>query len=104
MAIEKLENGTNFVVPDYDILGDFEAIKRTQEITDDFLKDNKELRDASHNKAGDYHKLASIPTVVVEKWMREGFNIFDKNVTAKEILTRLRTEDLHAFLTSDKRL
>jgi hypothetical protein len=23
-----------------------------------------------------FHRIASIPTVVVEKWMREGFNIW----------------------------
>ena len=26
---------------------------------------------------GNYHKLASIPVIVADKWMKEGFNIYD---------------------------
>ena len=80
------------------------VIRKDQEITDEFLQKNKELRDSSHKPSGEFHQMASIPTIVVEKWMREGFNIFDKGVTAKEIVERLRREDLEAFLTSNKRI
>ena len=51
---------------------------------------------------GDYHRVASIPVVVVEKWMREGFNIWDKNVKASEVVARLKSENLDAFLTTTK--
>ena len=53
---------------------------------------------------GDFERIASIPTVVVEKWMREGFNIWDKNVKASEIVARLNKENLQAFLTTTKRI
>jgi len=53
---------------------------------------------------GDFHRVASIPTVVVEKWMREGFNIWDKNVKASEIVSRLKAEHLDGFLTTTKRI
>jgi hypothetical protein len=36
--------------------------------------------------------------------MREGFNIWDKNVTAKEIVARLKLENLDAFLTTTKNI
>ena len=50
-------------------------------------------------------KVASIPTAVVEKWMREGFNIMtDKNITAKQIVNKLKSENLDAFLTTEKSL
>jgi hypothetical protein len=80
------------------------VVEHNQEITDEFLETNKEKRDASSAPSNDYHQLASIPTVVVEKWMREGFNIFDENVTPREIVARLKRENLEAFLTSNKRI
>ena len=47
-------------------------------------------------------RVASIPTVIVEKWMKEGFNIFDQNVDGKDIIKRLKAEGLEAFLTTEK--
>ena len=47
-------------------------------------------------------RVASIPTVIVEKWMKEGFNIFDQNVDGKDIIKRLKAEGLDAFLTTEK--
>ena len=81
------------------------VVKKEQQIPQSFLDRLKESRDESaNNRMGDYHRVASIPTVVVEKWMREGFNIWDKNVTAKEIVARLKLENLDAFLTTTKRI
>lgn len=79
------------------------VVKKEQAIPQSFLDRLKTARDdSSNNKMGDYHRVASIPTVVVEKWMREGFNIWDKNVTAKEIVARLKLEHLDYFLTTTK--
>lgn len=50
--------------------------------------------------SNEYHRVASIPVVVVDKWMREGFD-FHK-ATAKEIIAKLKAENLDAFITSDK--
>jgi hypothetical protein len=48
-------------------------------------------------------RVASIPTVVVEKWRREGFDIMsDRNITGAEIVSRLKAENLDGFLTTDK--
>jgi len=79
------------------------VVKKEQAIPQSFLDRLKTARDdSSNNKMGDYHRVASIPTVVVEKWMREGFNIWDKNVTVKEIVARLKLEHLDYFLTTTK--
>ena len=45
-------------------------------------------------------KVASIPVAVADKWMREGFNIY--HASGKEILKRLRDENLDAFITTKK--
>jgi hypothetical protein len=77
--------------------------KRSQEIPQSFLDSLREQRINSTNQVeGDYMRVASIPTVIVEKWMREGFNIFDQNVDGKDIIKRLKAEGLDAFLTTEK--
>ena len=77
--------------------------KHTQEISDDFLTGLKEQRNASlDQREGDFMRVASIPVVVVEKWMREGFDVMSGKHTAAEIVKRLKQENLHAFLTTDK--
>ena len=59
---------------DCDVGGVFR--KHTQVISDDFLTSLKEQRNASKDqREGEFMRVASIPVVVVEKWMREGFDI-----------------------------
>lgn len=82
------------------------AVRRiTQEVPDSFLQRLRQKRDASENRpAGDMHHVASIPVAIVEKWMAEGFNIFDKNVKVSEIVKRLHSEDMTAFMVTSKRI
>lgn len=78
-------------------------IKRSQEIPQHLLDDLKEQRDQSTSRRErEFMRVASIPAVIVEKWLREGFNILDPNVNGKEIVRRLKSENLDAFLTTDK--
>jgi hypothetical protein len=104
MAREILESGDAFVTPDYRLLDtDGFVIQRTQEITDDFLQRNSDLRfQSSQAPAKDLHQFASIPVAVVEKWWREGFDIY--NESARSIISRLRYENLDAFITTTKRI
>lgn len=98
---------TDLIIPQVTFEDDIDnpfVIKKTQTITDDFLTSTADARLASSGPAGNFHRFASIPTVVVEKWAREGFDILKYNYTAKEIMDRLRSEDLGAFLTTTKRL
>lgn len=66
----------------------------------DSLKDQR-LQSASRSE-GDYMKVASIPVIVVEKWKSEGFDITHK--TVKEIVARLKAENLDAFMATEKRV
>ena len=77
-------------------------VRKDQEITSDFLDELSDQRLASNAPAGDFHRLASIPVVVVEKWLREGFDIYQES--AQAILKKLRAEDLTAFIASNKRV
>ena len=77
--------------------------KHTQAISDDFLAGLKEQRTASKDqREGDFMRVASIPVVVVEKWMREGFDVMSGKHSAAEIVKKLKQENLHAFLTTEK--
>lgn len=76
-------------------------IKKTQEITPKFLDDCRQSRlDSTHQKMGDFHRFASIPVAVYEKWLREGFDIMKED--ARSIVKKLQSEDLGAFITTTK--
>ena len=80
-------------------------IKKTQEIPQYLLDDLKDERNASTTRQeGEFMKIASIPAIVAEKWMREGFNILDPNVNGREVVRRLKAENLDGFLATDKEI
>lgn len=87
------------------INGDQATIKRVQHIDDSLLDRLRDSRHASRNApTGDMHHVASIPVAVVEKWMAEGFNIFDRNNSHADIIKRLQSEDMMDFMATTKRL
>lgn len=78
-------------------------IKKFQDIPDDHMQRLKEAREhSSSNVAGDMHRVASVPEVVVDKWMRDGFDVY--TAPAKEIISRLKAEGLDYFITTTKRV
>ncbi len=73
----------------YDEASDATIVKRIQDV-EPILEHNKALQTLNdgYSRSRDIRRVASIPTVVVEQWMREGVNIFDRNCDA-EIRRRL---------------
>jgi hypothetical protein len=98
----------NLIGIDTTFHGDADGINRkhTQHIPDSFLKNLADMRhNSTQTREGEFMKLASIPTVVVEKWMREGFDILtDRNITPAQIVKKLKEENLDGFLATEKRL
>ena len=79
------------------------AIEHTQEIPQSFLDQLKEARDGSVSSlAGNFHHAASIPVVVYEKWLREGYDAQKEPI--KATLAKLRSEHLDYFIATNKRL
>lgn len=77
------------------------ASKQTQHISQEFLDDLKDSRiQSTKQREGDFMRVASIPTAVVDKWKREGFDIFEE--TGAAIVKRLKDEDLGFFMATDK--
>ena len=92
------QSNTNFIYE----LGEVTR-KHTQDISQQFLDDLKDARNESTKKSmGEFHRVASIPTVIVEKWMREGFNLWE--ATGKEIVARLKKENLDMFMATDRKV
>lgn len=78
-------------------------MKSSQNISTKFVDALKEQRNNSMNqREGEFMKVASIPVVVAEAWKRDGFDITDPNTDVKEVMRRLRAENLDAFITTDK--
>ena len=79
------------------------VIERYQEIPQTFIDGLKaERANSSSVREGETMRVASIPVVVVEKWMREGFDFH--NATAKQIVAKLRQENLDYFITTEKQV
>lgn len=78
-------------------------IEKSQYIPDEFLKELRQERDESkHRRSGEYMRVASIPTAVVENWISRGIPFWD--MSAKQIVAQLHTDGLDAFLTTDKQV
>lgn len=78
------------------------VIQRYQEIPHAFIDKLKEERfqNSQSRVKNEMHRAASIPVAVVEKWQREGYDVFKEPI--KKTLARLHQENLDAFITSDK--
>lgn len=79
---------------------DRRAIRRVQALPDSFFADLAEARATSRSKAPEAVRVASIPTALVESWQRAGFDVFVEPASA--IVARLRAENLHAFLATER--
>ena len=105
MIYDKDQKGNNIINVNTEFFNNVgeEARRHTQEIPQWHLDNLKEQRNvSSQHKEGEMMKVASIPTAVIEKWMREGFNIWEAK--GSEIVRKLKNEDLDMFLTTNKRV
>jgi len=78
-------------------------IQRSQEIPQDFLDHLSEARKAStQGKMGELHRFASIPVVVYENWLRQGFD--PRREHPAKVIAKLKAEGLDYFITTDRKL
>lgn len=75
--------------------------KKTQDIPDWHMNNLKEQRNEStKRREGEFMKVASIPTIVAEQWLSQGYDIY--NMTGKEIIKKLNEDNLQDFFTTEK--
>jgi hypothetical protein len=79
-------------------------LHREQTIHSDYLDDLRKVKDASLEHMGnrEMHRVASVPVELVERWMSQGFNIYE--APAKDIVKRLQAEQMDAFITTKRSL
>lgn len=76
-------------------------ITSTQEIPDEWLSQLKRDKiNSDHRRSGEFEKACSVPTIVVDLWLKQGFDIYREEADA--IVKRLQREGLDAFITSNK--
>ena len=65
---------------DYDEMADRLIDKRTQDV-EPILELNKKLQTENdgYTPSRNMRRVASIPNIVLEQWMKEGIDIYDKN-------------------------
>lgn len=79
------------------------TLRNQQNIPKSYIDGLKHDRwDSRNARAGDYMRVASIPAAVYDQWLREGFDALKE--PPKEILKRLRDQNLDAFITTNKRV
>lgn len=79
------------------------TIEATQDIPASFTDNIRDIRTYQDSKfAADDVKIAELPGALVDHWFRNGFSIWDRNVTPQDIINRLQREDLTAFLCTSK--
>lgn len=78
------------------------VIERYQAIPQKFIDSLKEERfqNSQSRVKTEMHRAASIPTAVIDNWIRQGFDFY--NASAKQIIAKLKAEGLDYFITSDK--
>jgi hypothetical protein len=78
-------------------------IHQRQVISDDFLETLKSERLAKAAvRTGELNRVASVPTLVWEIWMKQGRD--PHNASARQIVAWLEREDMHAFVTTNGRV
>jgi hypothetical protein len=83
-------------------VGDELLVSYEQEITSEFLQDLQDRFVGSKDPSGELLCAAVIPTAIVDRWMRQGFNVFEEPIAAS--VARLRAENMGKFITTSKRI
>lgn len=89
------------ITTNFDEQGSNLVIAKEQDITDEYLQSLKDARNGSKNRrAGEFHRAASIPVILHEKWLKEGYDCTQEPI--RKTLARLKAEGLDYFVTTDK--
>lgn len=85
----------------YDADGDKLIINRVQDI-EPILKFNKILQgDKSLTRSKEFRRVAKIPMVVIEQWLKEGIDIFSQDPEMKKKVKRRLNDSSYSYLRTD---
>jgi hypothetical protein len=81
-----------------------ELVVRRRQDTTPILEHNKRVRNDFVSRRGENIRyVAEIPNIVIEQWLKEGINIFDKN-DAKKVQQKLNSNEYAYLRTSPKKM
>lgn len=81
------------------ILNGKETVITTQQaLGDDFWDDLKQAKEDFQFRLNGLTRVATIPEALANKWLREGFDLW--NAPANEIIRKLRIDGYDAFIVS----
>jgi hypothetical protein len=75
------------------------VIKRTQDYAPYLDENKRELAAFQARRNAPRRKVAEIPNIIVEQWMKQGVNIFDRN-HAKKVQELLNSNEYQFLRTS----
>lgn len=79
------------------------VVEHVQDV-EPYLERNKRWANGGNRqRGGELTKVASIPNVVVMKWMRMGVNLYDKN-DQKKVAALLNSPEYRYLKTTDSRI
>lgn len=79
------------------------AIKRKQEVPQWFIDQLRDMKfQNSKRREGEFMLVASVPVVIHEQWLREGYDMTREPY--RDTLKRLRALNLDDFIATDKRV
>lgn len=84
---------------------DGHVLKQTQIFPDSYWDGLQWAREqqSKHSRCREFHRVASIPTIFIELWMRrDGFDAL--RAPLKEVIKKLHQEHLTDFITTEKRV
>lgn len=77
--------------------------ERTQYFPDNYWKGLDWAREQqAKGRLGNFHKVASVPSIFYVKYLNEGFDI--SREPAREVVKRLKQDGLDAFVTTNRRV
>lgn len=75
-----------------------DVITTQQFLSDEFFEELEQQKEDFRFRLNGLTPVASIPEAVVNKWIREGFDVW--NAPAKEIIRKLRIDGYDRFIIS----
>lgn len=79
------------------------VIEHAQEIPDSFVSMLRQMKaDSGSVREKEFMLVGCIPTVFVERYLRQGFNVFQEPV--RETVKRLIRDGLDSFVVTNKRI
>lgn len=82
--------------------GDELGVQYSQEIPDHFIDSIHERFTGANDPTGNLLFVGSVPAAVADRWMREGYNVFEEPVA--KTLAKLRAENMGKFIATSKRI